>query len=70
MSERAAVEETISRSATMNLLDERIDYHQSMDRETWAETPRRTLLQTAQYKCIADTIVQLIRRVTSGVIRW
>jgi len=51
----------------MNLLDERIDYHQSVDRETGVET-RAYFIAKAQYKGIADTIVQLIRRLTSGVI--
>jgi hypothetical protein len=51
----------------MNLLDERIDCRQSVDRETWVET-RADFIAMAQYKGIADTIVQLIRRRTSGVI--
>ena len=50
-----------------NLLDERIDYHQSID---WAYGHRvvRTLFQGAQYQGIANTIVQLIRCNTSGVM--
>jgi hypothetical protein len=50
----------------MNLLDERIDYHPSMDREMWKRIER--LYCNSQYQGIADTIVQLIRRRASGVI--
>ena len=51
----------------MNLLDERIDCRQSVDRETWVET-RADFIAMAQYKGIADTIVQLIRWSAEGVI--
>ena len=50
-----------------NLLDERIDYHQSMD-WTYGHRVVRTLFHGVQYQGIANTIVQLIRRSTSGVI--
>jgi hypothetical protein len=50
-----------------NLLDERIDYHQSMDC-TYGHRVVRTLFHGAQYQGIANTIVQLIRRSTSGLI--
>src|SRR5271169_4165119 len=43
MSERVTVQETISRSATLNLLDERIDCHQTLDRKH-GERLERTLL--------------------------
>jgi hypothetical protein len=49
-----------------NLLDERIDCHQSMD---WQERGAvRPLFCGFRYKGIADTIVQLLHRNTSGVI--
>ncbi len=50
-----------------NLLDERIDYHQSID-WTYGHRVVRTLFQGAQYQGIANTIVQLIRRSASGVV--
>jgi hypothetical protein len=50
-----------------NLLDERIDHNQSPN-SGYGNGFGRTLLQGTRYKGIADTIVQLIRRSTSGVI--
>ena len=51
----------------MNLLDERIDRDQSTN---WGcgNGFGRTLFHETQYKGIADTIVQLIHRSTSGLI--
>jgi len=48
-------------------LDERIDHHQSTDR-TYGHRVVRALFHTTQYQGIANTIVQLIRRGTWGVI--
>ena len=42
-----------------DLLDERIDRHQSMDK-TYRNKVVRTLFRSAQYQGIANTIVQLI----------
>ena len=50
-----------------NLLDERIDHHQSMDR-TYGGGVVCGSFQGGRYQGIANTIVQLIRRSTSGVI--
>jgi hypothetical protein len=50
-----------------NLLDERIDQHQSMD-WTYGDRVVRTSFHGAPYQGIANTIVQLICRSTSGVI--
>jgi hypothetical protein len=50
-----------------NLLDERIDHHQSMD-WTYGHRVVRALFHGAPYQGIANTIVQLIRPSTSGVI--
>jgi len=47
-----------------NLLDERIDCQYGLD--IWAQS--RTLFHGPRYQGIANTIVQLIRRSTSGVI--
>ena len=56
-----------AKGMTTSLLDERIDYHQSMD-WTYGRRVMRTPFHGAQYKGIANTIVQLIRRPTSGLI--
>ena len=50
-----------------NLLDERIDQHQSMD-WTYQNRAAPVLFAGAQYQGIADTIVQLSPRNTSDVI--
>ena len=50
-----------------SLLDERIGYRQSLECAIGHEVVRASL-HRAQYQGIADTIVQLIRRSTSGVI--
>jgi hypothetical protein len=50
-----------------NLLDERIDYNQGID-WTYRHRTARILFHQAQYKGIANTIVQLIRRSASGLI--
>ena len=49
-----------------SLLDERIDQHEYMD--SAYEPANACFIPRAQYQCIANTIVQLIRRSTSGVI--
>ena len=50
-----------------NLLDERIDYRRKTGL-TFGHRVARAWFQGAQYEGIANTIVQLIRRSTSGVI--
>jgi hypothetical protein len=50
-----------------NLLDERIDSRQKMG-WTFGHRVARAWFQGAQYEGIANTIVQLIRLSTSGVI--
>jgi len=50
-----------------NLLDESIDRHQSMD-WTDSHTAARLYSTGPLYQGVADTIVQLNRRRTSGVI--
>ena len=51
-----------------NLLDEGIDYHKSMDWKYVLRVVRTSYSAGPQYQSTADTIVQLIRRSTSGVI--